>query len=152
MDELISEAMSVAPDDVNAALTFLLDTGFELDSTKSGHSPSFGNRVLQFDEPPISVRIVRDRGQWACYVRQRTERFYALATGLRAAGCMQAAQQQDPNDQLAAQLPVGISWAARLPELVAWLRDTDRTIELQAVAEQEAEKFRQRRAGPSPNP
>jgi hypothetical protein len=57
-------AMEKAPPDVMRSLAWLSTVGFEIRAERGGREEAFGNLLLDWERPPIAVRVVRDRSQW----------------------------------------------------------------------------------------
>jgi hypothetical protein len=131
MTEVLAYAREKAPQDVLATLDWLTEQGFVPVSERGGRDESFGNLLLGFEQPPLRLRVTRDRGQWSLEIATARTDFVPLNVLLTAmSGDAPDPGRYDLLDQLPEVLPGGAEWREFLPPLVIWLGSSDRSAEI----------------------
>jgi hypothetical protein len=113
------------------ALDWLAHDGFLLTAERGGPGESFGNLLVEFERPPLAVRVTRDKGQWLIDVAPARGEFISLHVLITAwDGSTPAPRDRQAGDSLPEALPEGVEWRVVLPAVVSWLESGDRTREI----------------------
>lgn len=119
-----------------------LRSGFAVRSERGGRSESFGNVLVEFERPPLALRLTRDRGQWTIDIAPDGRAFQALHV-LLAAKSGQEPWLAD-GEPFREQWPHGVRWKIAVPDLLQWLEDSDRSDAIRLAHEQWVALLRQR--------
>ena len=129
-------AMEKAPRDVRNSLDWLSTVGFEVRAERGGRGEAFGNVLLDWERPPIAIRVVRDRSQWELKIAPNGADLVGLQILLNAEeGGEFVLVDHDLGDPLSEVPPEGVEWTVAVPRLLSWLHERDRS---QAIGEAQA--------------
>jgi len=129
---VLEEILGVATPDVRAAVRWLLSQGALVVREDPPHGMAFAG--LEFSIDGITVRMVRDRGQWMMDLRRGEDRWLDFELLRLACGGVAAYPAARPAEaSLPAQLPDGVSWRDELPAVLVWLGSSRDAAELCAA-------------------
>lgn len=148
MSLALQHALHTAPEDVRAALKWLLAHGFLLQESNGGPGESFGNVWLAFSGGGTLVEVTRDRRQWFLDIQPDwADRPLALEVLLLARGGWRPDGHPPLAVHLPEQLPPRVSWVEELADLLSWLKDPGSRAAVRAADALWQEETKRRYAG-----
>ena len=134
-------ALEKAPPDVRAALDWLTTAGFRVRGERGGRTESFGSILVEWEHPPLAVRVVRDRSQWIVDIALDGTDFVGLQVVLNAIdGGTFVVADRELGVPLPETLPEGVAWSAAVPQALTWLQSQDRSGEIASARETWADR------------
>lgn len=124
-------AIEVAPPEVRPALEWLNASGYVVRSENGGPAEGDEGFLVEWERPPIVVRVVRQDAQWLMDIAPDGTNFESLSTVLNAEdGGDDVLDELELSDPVAGVLPTGADWSDRVPQVLSWLQEADRSREL----------------------